>query len=231
MILKIYADFDIIFIQEPLWNSIYFVSSNYNDKDELLMEIVNYPNWVTFTRPPTSSSDLARMVIFINIRLSSFCFSFCKDIINHRDILLVSFFNKGISCWLMNIYSHLSHTAIKYLKDIEFDFRNLLVMTEDFNICDSLWDLSFSHHSFISDNLFAIANLFNLSLSYSPDLVPTRYSDNPSESNSVIDLMFLWSSFSELNTHCIHPDWHCLSDHAPLIVTIPIVEKCVEKSK
>ena len=43
--------------------------------------------------------------------------------------------------------------------------------------------------------------------------------------------MFLQSSSSELNTHHIHPDWHCLSDHAPLMVTIPIVEEYVEKSK
>jgi len=171
------------------------------------------------------------VAIFINIRLSSFCFSFYKDIIDYRDILLVSFFNKGVICWLMNVYPDLSHTAIKYLKDTEFDLRNLLVMMGDFNICDSLWNLSFSHHSFISDNLFAIANLFDLSLSYSPDPVPTRYSDNPSKSNSVIDLMFLWSGSSELNTYHIHPDWHCLLDYAPFMVTIPIVEEHVEKSK
>ena len=41
---EIYADFDIIFIQEPSWNSICFVPSNYNDKGESLMEIVNHPN-------------------------------------------------------------------------------------------------------------------------------------------------------------------------------------------
>ena len=73
--------------------------------------------------------------------------------------------------------------------------------------------------------------MFNLSLSYSPDPVPTRYLDNPSESNSVIDLIFLGSSSSEINTHCIHPDWCCSSDHALFTVTIPIVEEHVEKSK
>ena len=127
-ILKIYADLDIIFIQEPSWNSICFVPSNYNDKGKSLMKIVNHPNWVTFARPPTSSSDLTRVAIFINIRLSFFCFYFHKDIINHRDILLVSFFNKGVSYWLINVYSDSSHTTIKYLKDTEFDLRNLLVM-------------------------------------------------------------------------------------------------------
>jgi len=62
------------------------------------MGVVNHPNWLTFTRPPASSSDHSRVAIFINIRLLSFYFSFCKDIIDHRDILLVSFFNKDVIC-------------------------------------------------------------------------------------------------------------------------------------
>ena len=190
-IFKVYADFDIIFIQEPSWNSIQFIPSNYNDESKLLMGIVNHPNWLTFARSSAMSSDHTRVAMFINIRLASFHFSFCKDIIDHRDILLVSFFNKGIICWLINIYSNSSHTAIKYLKDTEFNIRNLLIMTGDFNICDSLWDLSFSYYSSISNNLFAIADSFDLCLSYPSDLVPTRYLDNSNDSNSVIDLIFL----------------------------------------
>ena len=91
----------------------------------------------------------------------------------------------------MNIYSNSSHTAIKYLKDTEFNLRNLLIMTRDFNIYDSLWDPSFSYHSFISDNLLTIVDSLNLSLSFFPDLVSTRYSDNTNDLNSVIDLIFL----------------------------------------
>jgi len=138
MILEVYANFDIIFIQEPSWNSICFIPSNYNNKDKLLMGIINHPNWLTFAKSPAMSSNYSRVAMFINIRLASFHFSFHKDIIDHRDILLVSFFNKGVICWLMNIYSDLSHTAIKYLKNTEFNIRNLLIMTGDFNIHDSL---------------------------------------------------------------------------------------------
>ena len=75
----------------------------------------------------------------------------------------------------MNIYSDLSHSTIRYLKDTKFNFRNLLIMTGDFNIWDSLWDSSYNHHSSISDNLIAIADSFDLSLSVSTDCVPTRY--------------------------------------------------------
>jgi len=102
------------------------------------MGIINHSNWLIFARLFTSSGDHTRVAMFINIRLSSFRFSFRKDIIDHIDILLVSFFNKGIMYWLMNVYSDLSYTAIKYLKNMKLDLRNLLIMTGDFNIHDSL---------------------------------------------------------------------------------------------
>ena len=38
----------------------------------------------------------------------------------------------------MNIYSDSSHIALKYLKDIEVNIDNVLVITGDFNIRDSL---------------------------------------------------------------------------------------------
>ena len=168
------------------------------------MGVVNYPNWLTLARKSITSNDHLGVAIFINIRLSSFCFSLCKDIINHKDILLVFFFNNGNIFWLMNIYLDSSHSAIKYLKDTECNLRNLLIITGDFNICDSLWDLSYSHHSFISNDIFTIADSFNLSLSYPTDQVSTRYLNNANNSNSVIDLIFLLCNSLKLNTYLIY---------------------------
>jgi len=79
---------------------------------------------------------------------------------------------------MMNIYSDSSQSALKYLKDIEANFRNLLIMTGDFKIRDNLWNPIYSHHSSHSDDLFIIADSFNLGLSISTNQVPTRYSDN-----------------------------------------------------
>jgi len=170
------------------------------------MGVVNHPNWLTLAREPVISNDYLRVAMFINIRLSSFHFSLCKDIINHKDILLASFFNNSDILWLMNIYLDSSHSAIKYLKDTECNLRNLLIMIGDFNICDSLWDPSYSYHSSISDDLFVIANYFNLSLSYTTDQVSTGYLDNTNNSNLVINLMFLQCDFLKLNTYLIHPE-------------------------
>ena len=79
-------------------------------------------------------------------------------------------------------------------------------MAGDFNIRDSLWDLSFLHHSSISDDLIIIADFFHLSLSFSINQVPTRYANNFNNANSVINLMFLRCDSSELNNHFIHPE-------------------------
>ena len=78
----------------------------------------------------------------------------------------------------MNVYSNSSHSALKYLKDTEVNILNLLIMTGDFNIRDSIWDPSYPHHSSFSNNLIIIADSFNLELSFSTNYVSTRYLDS-----------------------------------------------------
>ena len=143
----------------------------------------------------------------------------------------MSFINDYIYYFIINIYSDLSHLALKYLKNTEVNIDNILIMTEDFNIRDSLWDTSFSYHSFISDDLLIIANSFNLALSSPTNSCPTRYSDIAEESNSTIDLIFLRYRSNDINQYSIHPDWHLTSDHAPLSITISIIDEVVNTSK
>jgi len=113
----------------------------------------------------------------------------------------------------------------------EMNISNLLVMTGNFNIRDSIWDPSFPHYSSISNNFMIIANLFNLELSIPTNQVSTRYSDMVSEANLVINLIFLQSRFNKLNNHSIHPKWQLSSDHALIMVSIPIAEENIITSK
>ena len=43
--------------------------------------------------------------------------------------------------------------------------------------------------------------------------------------------MFLHSGSNELDNHLIYPEWHLMSDHAPLTITIPIVKESVNSTK
>jgi len=137
-ILEVNNNFDIIFIQEPSWTTIRSISSSADSEGVLLVGIVNHSNWLTFAREPDMTKECPRVTIFINVRLALFHFSFCKDIIDHRDILLAFFFINSKLFWIMNVYSDSSHSAIKYFKDTEVNIHNLSVMTRDFNIHDSL---------------------------------------------------------------------------------------------
>ena len=143
----------------------------------------------------------------------------------------MSFINDHVLYFIMNIYTDSSHSALKYLKDTEVNIDNVLVMTGDFNIRDSLWDNSFPHYLSISDNLLIIADSFNLALSSPTNPCPTRYSDMAGESNSTINLMFLQYGSNNINQHSIHPDWCLTSNHTPLSIIISIVDEIVNTSK
>ena len=164
-IFETWTDFNIIFIQELLWSTIHMISSASNQEGKILVGITHYPNWLLFARTPLSQSDTPRVLVYINIRLSSLCFSLWNNIIHYKDILLISFINNYVCSFIMNVYSDSSHSALKYLKDTEVNVSNMLIMTGNFNIRDSLWDPSFLYHSSISDNLIIIADSFNLNLS------------------------------------------------------------------
>ena len=226
-ILETQHHFNIILIQEPPWSEIRKIPSSMNCDGEPFMGTCHHPNWIVFARTPSNSNDFPRVITYINIRLSSLCFLLRKDIFNHRDVNLISFTNNDICHYILNIYSHSSHSALKYLKDTEVNISNVLFMTGDFNIRDSLWDHSFPYHSPISDDLIMIADSFDLALSYPTNPDPTRFSDMAGESNSVIDLMFLWYGSAELDKHFILPDSWLSSDHAPLSIDIPIFNEII----
>ena len=105
-------------------------------------------------------------------------FSLCKDIYNHRDISLISFFNNNLTFFLLNVYSDSSQSGLKYLKDIEANINNVLIIMGDFNIRDNLWDYNHPHHSIYRNLLFDIADSLYLELSKPTNYISTKYSNN-----------------------------------------------------
>ena len=137
-VLKVNYNFDIIFIQELLWTTLRTIPSSENLEGIPLLGVSSHPNWLIFAKELCSSNDSPRVLVYINIRLTSLCFSLWKDIFNHRDIFLVSFFNNNFVFWILNVYFDFSHSTLKYLKNTEMNISNLLIMTGDFNIRDNI---------------------------------------------------------------------------------------------
>ena len=95
-------------------------------------------------------------------------------------------------------------------------------MDGDFNIRDVVeWDLSVSAHPAAGQALMDLANSFGLMHSLPALPVPTHYLDTDGHANSVIDLIFLGMSASQILYH-IEPDLRLPLDHAPLLVNLSI---------
>ena len=94
-------------------------------------------------------------------------------------------------------------------------------MGGDFNIRDAKWDPSVSSYPAAGQALMDLADSYSLVRSIPALSIPTHYSDISGHANSVIDLIFLGMSCAQV-THRIEPDLRRPSDHASLIVDLPI---------
>jgi len=57
--------------------------------------------------------------------------------LNFISLTLISFFNYGSICFIINIYLDDQQTALEYLKNTEINLNNVLIITKNFNIRDN----------------------------------------------------------------------------------------------
>ena len=114
-----------------------------------------------------------RVLTYINIRLIKLCFSLRKDVFNHRDINIISFFNCSIMCFIINVYLDDQQSALKYIKNTKVNLNNVLIIIGDLSIRDNNWNLSYSHYLTHVDTLRETANSFYLELLLPIDQVYT----------------------------------------------------------
>ena len=142
-----------------------------------------------------------RVISYINVKLISLRFLLRKDILNHCDINIISFFNYSIICLILNIYSDDHQNTLKYLKNTKVNLNNILIIIEDFNIRDNDWDSSYHYYSLYTDILREVTDIFGLELLTHINLVSRQYIDNFQELNSDLNLIFLRIRLKELNNH------------------------------
>ena len=150
--------------------------------------------------------------------------------VNHRNILLLSFFNRGECHFLMNIYSDDRHSAVKFILDQIIDIHNLLCMGKDFNIRDAERDPSVSLHPAAGQALVDLADSLGLVCSLPELSVPSYSSHTDGYANSVIDLIFLGMSYAQV-LHRIESDLRRPSDHAPLLLNLSISPENIRFSR
>ena len=183
----------------------------------VLLFTLNGPRW-------QDSEHLLRVMCFIHSRLSRLRFALRRDIIDHRDIQLLSFFNRGKCQFLMNVYLDDLHTAVDFLTREALNIPNLLYIGGDFNIRDTEWNPSILSYPAADQSLRDPADSYSLVHSLAALSVLTYYLDISDHTNSVIDLIFLGISCAQV-VHHIEPDLRRPSDHAPLIFDLPIASE------
>jgi len=182
---------DVIFIQEPLRFLVRHIPSYSNPMGDPLYSISNHPDWILFTCQDTTQENYARVITYVNKYLAKMRFALQLDIINHHDINVLVFYNDRDTNYIINIYSDSSQTALQVLWQNMANIDNTIILTGDFNIRDSDWDPSFRHHSSHTDNFITITDSLSLELSPPSNPGPTRFEDNPYDTNSIIVLVFL----------------------------------------
>ena len=87
--------YTILFIQEPPWNFIQFAPSTTSPGGQEVIGALIHPEWTQVVQFPQDSKQIPRVICFIHSRLSRIRFSLRRNIVNYRDIQLLSFFNRG----------------------------------------------------------------------------------------------------------------------------------------
>jgi len=150
------------------------------------------------------------------------------DIVNHWDINVLAFHCDHYTNFIINVYSNSNQTALYFLLQNTINLDNIVIITGNFNIRDSDWDPLVYHHSIYTDDLLTIADSLGLEFSLLLNLGPTRFTVNPQDSNSVLDLVFLFPDNPGFSKHILHPEIQKLSDHVPLTIEVGIKDTNID---
>ena len=113
----------------------------------------------------------------------------------------MAFHNDHNINFMINIYSDSNQIALYFLYQNIVNLDNMVIMTGNFNIRDSNWDSYVYHYSIHTDDLITIIDSLGLEFSSSSNPGPTGFMNNPQDSNSGIDLIFLPPNNSGFGKH------------------------------
>ncbi|KAF9439947.1 hypothetical protein P691DRAFT_689235 [Macrolepiota fuliginosa MF-IS2] len=214
---------NIIFLQEPPWSCIRSAPSTVSLEGDDVIGAPKHPDWVCMVHLPHLGEQHLRVMAYVHSRLSLMRPAIRPDLIDHRDVQIVSLYSKGEAFYFMNVYSDAQHTAIDLLSREVDRFPALTYMGRDFNIQSTDWDPGAATQPRSAKLLLELASDLGLDLGVPLVPGPTCFPFNGVDRPSVIDLMFVPTREGHALQPNIDLSLRGTSDHAPLVVRVPIV--------
>ncbi|CAA7263224.1 unnamed protein product [Cyclocybe aegerita] len=146
-----------------------------------------HPDWLQMVR--IKEGEVRHVIAYVSTRLSRYRPAMRRDIVDHRDILVLSLFSGGEVLNLMNIYSDNQHTAIEHLAAHVHSLPPFIYMAGDFNCVSMTWDDYEHGESSTAISLRDTASQIGLEWARPSNHGPTRISPNPNQRSNVLDLL------------------------------------------
>ncbi|KAF5320635.1 hypothetical protein D9611_013769 [Ephemerocybe angulata] len=183
-------EFNILFIQEPPWQTVRQAPSTVSKEGADVIGAPRHPNWLCMARLPEPGSR-PRVLTYVSNRLAHWRPAYRRDLLDDRDIMIMSLFGRDRVLHFMNVYSDDQHRAIKLLAEKADTLPALSYMGGDFNCHSREWDPRVLHHRTTAILLLETAARLGLELTKFTNPGPTYVSRADPNVHSVIDLVFV----------------------------------------
>src|ERR1700733_1396038 len=214
-----YDIYNLLFIQEPPWRHVRAAPSSNSMEGEDVIGAPVSPAWGCIVRS-SGLENPPRVAVWFNNRIKSLHPGYRRDIIDHRDVIILSLGLGADTVLLANVYSDAVHTAINLLHDKMLELPKLRFMCGDFNVRSDHWDPLGPAVNIHADRLEAVVDYLGLARSLPEQAGPTHFPYAEGLRPTVIDLMFVLDTEALAVRHSIEPEERGTSDHPPLIIIL-----------
>jgi hypothetical protein len=186
------SQFDILFLQELPWATVRYTTS-LTEKDGVPVKGPPiHPDWISlYPKGFDPAEDRPRVLAYINRAIRSIKPKLCSDIVNYRDVMIVTVRGHLGPLHLMNMYSDENGSAIRYIEDNLEMFPDLGYMGGDFNFPSSHWDATVLRENPMATRLMECATSLNMERVAPPSGRVTHLPYNVALLGLILDLVFL----------------------------------------
>ena len=212
---------DILFIQEPPWATVRYTAS-LTEKDGVPVKGPPiHPDWIPmYPKGFDATEDRPRVLAYVNRAISVVKPKLRSDIVNNRDVMLITVRGHLGPLHLMNVYSDENGSAIRYLEEHRDEFPILGYMGGDFNCPSSHWDSSLNREHPMATRLWDCATALSLERVAPASGGVTHRPYNAALQGSILDLVFVPAYRNY--TAILRIGDKGEPDHFPLLLDVPL---------